>query len=60
MRRLFNAAALDRLSLWGMACGVAVVLQPWWTSGFRVGFALTGAAVVLQIVAAHLPRTEQP
>jgi len=50
------AAVLDRLSLWGMALGLAAVLQPWWSAGFRLGFALTGAAVVLQIVAAHLPR----
>lgn len=53
-------AVLDRLSLWGMALGVAALLQPLWPAGFRLGFALTGASVVLQIVAAHLPRRESP
>jgi hypothetical protein len=46
---------LDRLSLAVMVGGVALVLQPWWTGGFRLGFAVTGLGVVLQIVAAHLP-----
>lgn len=46
----------DRLTLLGMALGVATLLQPWWPSGFRVGFFLTLASTLLQIVAAHLPR----
>ena len=51
-------SGLDRLSLAAMAAGIALVLQPWWSGGFRAGFAVTGAGVVLQIVAAHLPRRD--
>ena len=60
MSTRWNAASLDKLSLCGMGLGVALVLQPWWSAGFRVGFALTGASVVLQIIAAHLPSKESP
>ena len=50
---------LDRATLAAIAFGIAVMLQPWWTSGFRVGFFLTAAATVAQIVASHLqPRSE--
>ena len=59
MTRAARQAALDRLSLAGMALGIALVLQPWWPAGFRYGFALTGLSIVLQIVAAHLPREER-
>ncbi len=45
--------SLDRLSLAAMAAGMALVLQPWWRDGFPWGFAVTGAGVVLQIIAAH-------
>ena len=45
----------DRLTLVGMAVGVALLLQPWWAAGFRVGFFVTLASTLLQIVAAHLP-----
>jgi hypothetical protein len=50
------AERFDRLTLWGMALGVALLLQPWWAAGFQVGFFVTLAATVLQIVASHLPR----
>lgn len=53
------ARALDRFSLLAMLVGVALVLQSWWPGGFPVGFAVTGAGVILQIVAAHLPRAER-
>ena len=53
-----SASFLDRFSLCAMAAGVALVLQPWWTSGFRLGFAVAGLGIVLQIVAAHLPRKD--
>ncbi|MEO6708337.1 MAG: hypothetical protein ABI054_12190 [Planctomycetota bacterium] len=49
---------LDKLSLLAMVAGIALVLQPWWRAGFQIGFAVTGAGVVLQIVAAHLPCKE--
>ncbi|MCC6408393.1 MAG: hypothetical protein IT453_14605 [Planctomycetes bacterium] len=45
----------DRLTLLGMAVGVAILLQPWWQAGFRIGFFVTLGATLLQIVAAHLP-----
>lgn len=45
---------LDRLTLVGVAVGLALVLQPWWTGGFRAGFFFTIAAVLGQIVASHL------
>ena len=48
-------APLDRLSLALMAAGMSLVLQPWWVGGFRLGFAVTGLGVVLQILAAHWP-----
>ena len=51
--------ALDKLSLCAMVFGMALVLQPWWRGGFAVGFGVTLAAVVLQIVAAHLPGKER-
>ncbi|HTF87738.1 MAG TPA: hypothetical protein VK843_04970 [Planctomycetota bacterium] len=53
-----SVSRLDKLSLLAMVGGVALVLQPWWRGGFQIGFAVTGAGVVLQIVAAHLPRKE--
>ena len=46
--------ALDKLSLVGMALGVALMLQPWWASGFAFGFFLTLGSTVLQIVTSHL------
>lgn len=51
-----KAAAIERAALVGMALGVALMLQPWWAGGLRVGFFATLAFTVLQIVAGHLPR----
>jgi hypothetical protein len=51
-RRLL--VALDRLTLCGIAAGLALELQPFWSDGLRVGFLVTLAAVVLQILFAHL------
>jgi hypothetical protein len=45
---------LDKLSLFGMALGVAMMLQPQWSSGFEFGFFITIASTVLQIVTGHL------
>jgi hypothetical protein len=45
---------LDRASLCGMAVSVGVMLQPWWSSGLRVGFFLTALFTVLQIAASHV------
>ena len=49
-RRLF-----DRATLLLMVAGLALMLQPWWDSGLRVGFFATLAGVILQTVAGHLP-----
>lgn len=45
---------LDRLTLIAIALGIAVMLQPWWVRGFRVGFFLTLLATAGQIVTSHL------
>jgi len=51
--------ALDRLTLAGIALSIALMLQPWWHGGFRVGFFLALASTLGQIVTAHLvPREE--
>jgi hypothetical protein len=51
-----RVASFDRLTLVGMALGVAILLQPWWSGGFRVGFFVVLGATLAQIVASHLPR----
>ena len=51
--------SLDKFSLALMVSGIVLVLQPWWRSGFQLGFAVTGIGVVLQIIAAHLPPKER-
>jgi hypothetical protein len=45
--------ALDRATLAGMGAGMALMLQPWWPSGFRAGFFLTLIFTVAQIVVVH-------
>jgi predicted anti-sigma-YlaC factor YlaD len=45
---------LDKLTLLGIALGVAMMLQPWWPSGFAVGFFVTIGSTVLQIVTGHV------
>ena len=46
-------ALLDRCSLAGIAAGVALVMQPWWQGGLRLGFFVVLAATVVQVVASH-------
>jgi hypothetical protein len=46
--------AMDRLSLLGMALGVALMLQPWWSGGFGVGFFVVVISTVGQIVFSHM------
>lgn len=48
-------SARERWVLVGMACSVAVMLQPWWPHGMRVGFFATAFFTVLHIVVSHLP-----
>ncbi len=45
---------LDRSCLVGMAIGVGLMLQPWWNAGFAVGFWLTLAGTLGQIVTSHM------
>jgi hypothetical protein len=45
---------LDKLSLYAMAIGVGLMLQPWWPGGFRTGFFLTLISTATQIIASHL------
>ncbi len=45
---------LDKLSLIGMAAGVAIMLVPGWADGFRIGFFVTLGCTILQIIAGHL------
>ena len=49
---------LEALSLWGMALGVAAMLQPWWAGGMRTGFLVAAASTVAHIVLSHLPKRE--
>jgi hypothetical protein len=46
--------ALDKASLFGMAIGVALMLQPWWSGGFMAGFFITVVSTISQIVFSHL------
>jgi hypothetical protein len=46
--------SLDKVSLVGMALGVGLMLQPWWTAGFQIGFFLTLFSTLLQIVTSHV------
>jgi len=45
----------ERIALIGMALGVAVMLQPWWNGGLRVGFFATALFSIAHIVVTHLP-----
>ena len=52
--------AMDRLSLAGMALGVALILQPWWAGGLKVGFVVTIFSTLCQVVFSHLVPREEP
>lgn len=54
------ARRLDRATLYGIALGLALMLQPWWPPAFRLGFFTTLAFTLLQIVASHLPASDEP
>ncbi len=53
--RWMGKRRLDHLSLLGLAAGLALMLQPWWMEGFRVGFFVVLTATIAQIIAGHLP-----
>ena len=48
-------ARLERFALAGMALGVALMIQPWWSGGMRAGFFVTLASTIAQITLSHLP-----
>ena len=41
-----------------MALGVALMLQPWWPGGMRVGFFVTLAGTLAQIVLGHMTESD--
>ena len=47
----FNRAAFG-----AMLCGILLVVQPVWHTGFRIGFFITLGATILAIVLSHLDR----
>jgi hypothetical protein len=46
----------DQLSLLAIATGIAMMVQPWWSGGFVVGFFVVLISTALQIVVSHVPR----
>jgi hypothetical protein len=48
-------AKLERCALGGMALGVALMIQPWWSGGMRSGLFATIAFTLAQIVLSHWP-----
>jgi hypothetical protein len=52
-------AVADRALLWGMAGGTLLMLQPAWEGGLEVGFFVTLACTVLEIVTGHLLPSEE-
>ncbi len=48
-------SARERWVLIAMAASVAVMLQPWWSGGLRVGFFATLVCTLAHIVVSHLP-----
>lgn len=52
-------ARLERLTLVGMALGVALMLQPWWPGGMRAGFFVTLGSTLAQIVLGHMAERER-
>ena len=49
-----SVTSLERSTLVVMALGVALMLQPWWPGGMRVGFFVTLAGTLAQIVLGHM------
>jgi hypothetical protein len=44
----------DRLAQIGMAVGIGLIFQPWWSGGLKTGFFLTLVFTILHIVTSHL------
>jgi hypothetical protein len=45
---------VDRALFWGMGVGVLLMLEPFWANGLKVGFFVTLACTVLEIVTGHM------
>ncbi len=43
----------DRIARLGMALGVGLMLQPWWSGGLRCGFWVTAVFTLVHIVTSH-------
>ena len=48
-----RAAGIERATLIGMAAGVLLMLQPFWSGGLRAGFFLTLVATLANVIASH-------
>ena len=46
---------MEHGALLGMALGVALMIQPWWSGGMRAGFFATAAFTLAHMVVSHLP-----
>ncbi len=49
---------MDRVTLCGMGVSIALMLQPWWSGGFKFGFFCTIVFTIGQIVFSHLLPSE--
>ncbi|MBN1809243.1 MAG: hypothetical protein JW909_09265 [Planctomycetes bacterium] len=49
MKRILDIAALS-----GMAAGIALLMQPWWPGGFRLGFFATLVFTVVHVFTSHM------
>ena len=46
-------AICDRIAQIGMAVGIVLIFQPWWTGGLKTGFFVTLVFTILHIVTSH-------
>jgi len=60
MKKRTAVRLVHGLSLAGMALGMALVVQPWYANGLRVGFFVTLGTTVIYIVIAHIHQTSSP
>ncbi|MFT3786502.1 MAG: hypothetical protein QM770_10090 [Tepidisphaeraceae bacterium] len=47
---------ITKITILGMAASIALMLQPFWLGGFRIGFFSLIASTLAQIIASHLPQ----
>ena len=45
---------LDKIAQIGMALGIVLIFQPWWSKGLRIGFFTTLLFTILHIITSHL------